>query len=275
MFHTAFFILIAVTPDANALAVECHERAERIAAQLGDDCSVIERPPFVIAGDMSQEKLAQRYNDTIAPAVQAMDRAYLNTMPSHCITVLLFRNERSYDHYADELFGDKDVSIYGYYKPTVRTLVMNLGTGTGTLTHELTHALVDFDFPQIPDWFNEGLASLHEQCRFREDGSGIDGLTNWRLPGLQEAIREKRLRSIGELVADRNFRTRQVGLNYAHARYLCMYLQEQKKLELFYARFRAKYDEDPTGAATLKQTFGDKPWAEVDDAFEKWVLTLE
>ena len=37
---------------------------------------------------------------------------------------------------------------------------MNIGTGGGTLVHELTHSLIAFDFPHVPDWFNEGLASL-------------------------------------------------------------------------------------------------------------------
>ena len=74
--------------------------------------------------------------------------------------------------------------------------MLNLGTGTGTLLHELTHALADFDVPDMPDWLNEGLASLHEQCRFRNDEQGpwIEGLVNWRLDALQAVVRQSRLR---------------------------------------------------------------------------------
>ena len=86
--------------------------------------------------------------------------------------------------------------MYGYYKPQQRTLVMNISTGGGTLVHELTHALIDFDFPLVPDWFNEGLASLHEACHILPDESRIEGLTNWRLPGLQQAVAERRLPSL-------------------------------------------------------------------------------
>ncbi len=73
-------------------------------------------------------------------------------------------------------------------------MLMNVGTGTGTLVHELTHALIKPDFPQVPSWFNEGLASLFEQCTL--DNGDICGLPNWRLPDLQNAIRKNELRSL-------------------------------------------------------------------------------
>jgi len=55
--------------------------------------------------------------------------------------------------------------------------------------HEMTHALIEFDFPKVPCWFNEGFASLFEQCSTA--GGKIRGLVNWRLPLLQRAIGDK------------------------------------------------------------------------------------
>ena len=71
-----------------------------------------------------------------------------------------------------------------------RALVMNIATGGGTLVHEIVHPFVAANFPDCPAWFNEGLGSLYEQCG-EEDGQ-IHGYTNWRLPGLQAAIRKHR-----------------------------------------------------------------------------------
>ena len=106
---------------------------------------------------------------------------------------------------------------------------MNVGTGTGTLVHELTHALIAPDFPNVPDWFNEGLASLYEQCSLGPDT--ITGHENWRLPALQKAIQSGKLRPLSELIADDDFRNNErVGLNYAEARYLMFYLQEKGQL---------------------------------------------
>ncbi len=245
------------------LGAACRLAADQLVPRLGPECHTIVRPPFVLAGDLEIDELDAWHRETIAPAMRAMARELLDTPPSEPITVLLLASEPSYNHYAEKLFGDRAVSIYGYYKPGSRTLVMNIGTGGGTLVHELTHALVDFDFPEIPDWFNEGLASLHEQCRFREDQDGptIEGLENWRLPGLQKAIRAGRLGSIETLLASDEFRGRQEGLNYAQARYFCLYLERRELLADFYRLFRDTHAGDPRGSRALAAVVPDFSWA--------------
>ncbi len=213
----------------DGLADACERSARRLALQLGAGCRVIERPPFVLGGDLGPHELELWHAETIEPAVRAMRNCYFRTVPKQPITVLLFRDEQSYNCGSQRLFGDSNISIYGYYKPNQRTLLLNAATGKGTLLHELTHALMDGDFPSAPDWFNEGLASLHEQCRFRSDvaGSWIEGLPNWRLRGLQQRIRQGQLRSLEAMIVDRNFRGRLEGTNYAQARYFCLYMQTQ------------------------------------------------
>jgi hypothetical protein len=237
---------------------------------------MIVNSPFVVAGDLSADDLEDYYSRTIAPAVRAMHGRYFRARPNQPVTVLLFRDEASYNHYTRELFGDSGVSVYGYYKPSIRTLVMNIGTGSGTLLHELTHALFDFEVRDPPTWINEGLASLHEQCRFRTDERGpwIEGLVNWRLPGLQTTIRQGRLRSLEELVAEQDFRGALVGTNYAQARYFCLYMQTHGVLEEFFRDYRDHRADDPTGAAAAKRAFDDKSWADIDRDFQRWVLTL-
>jgi hypothetical protein len=203
-----------------------------------------------------------------------MGRAYFRRAPWQPITILLFGEEGGYNRATKNLFGEEGISVYGYYKPQQRTLVMNIGTGGGTLVHELTHALIDFDFPLVPAWFNEGLASLHEACQILPDESRIEGLPNWRLPGLQRAVAERRLPSLQHLVSQPDFRGEQVGLNYAQARYFCLYLQQQQLLQTFYRVFRDAQPRDPTGASAIRRVFGDRSWAELDADFQRWVMTL-
>lgn len=255
---------------ATPLDADCEHTAARLKLELGAECAIAVHPPFVIAGNLTDAQLEQWHSQTIAPAARAMGRSYFRTPPDQPITVLLFRDEESYRDFAKRVYGDAGVSIYGYYKPSERALVMNIGTGGGTLVHELTHALIAFDFPHVSDWFNEGLASLHEQCRFRSDESGIDGLPNWRLPLLVEAIRAKKLRSLESLIGEGDFRDGPVGLNYAQARYFCMYMQQCGVLERFYHRYRASHKDDLLGLAAVKHVFPNHTWDQLDADFRRW-----
>lgn len=258
-----------------AVAEKCPLAAAALRRNLGDECALLVRAPFVLAGDLTERELQTWHEATIAPAARALARSYFRTAPTAPITILLFRGEESYRRYARHLFHDVDVSVYGYYRPAERTLVMNIGTGGGTLVHELTHALIDFDFPNVPDWFNEGLASLHEQCRFRPNETGLEGLPNWRLPKLQEALRADRLRPLEDLFAADDFRGADVGLNYAQARYFCLLLQERGQLSEFYRRLRAAQRDDPRGTATAAAVLGNRPWETVNREFREFVLALK
>lgn len=257
------------------LTVACQKTAEQLRPQLGKECAVLIREPFVLAGDMSETDLDQWYQTTIAPAAKALGRSYFRKSPTLPITVLLFSSEASYNRYAKQLFNESGISVYGYYKPDRRTLVMNISTGGGTLIHELTHALIDFDFPQVPDWFNEGLASLYEQCRFKLADSGIEGLPNWRLPGLQQAIQKQELGTLEAMMAGSEFRGKNIGRNYAQARYFCLYLQEKKLLEEFYRRIKADVERDPRGIEAARSMFNDEQLKTLDRDFQAWVLTLQ
>lgn len=254
----------------------CRRTAQRLSQRVGAGIAVIQHAPFVIGGDLSEDRLQVCHTNTIAPAVRAMQQRYFRSRPHEPITVLLFRGEASYNRYARKLFNDEAISVYGYYKPSVRTLIMNISTGNGTLLHELTHALMDFEMRDVPIWINEGLASLHEQCRFRTDQRGpwIEGLANWRLEGLQTVIRQGRLRSLADLIEDEDFRGPLVGTNYAQARYFCMYLQKRGALESFFQDFRAHRKQDPSGRAAAVRALGGRSWAEIDRDFRRFALAL-
>jgi hypothetical protein len=129
----------------------------------------------------------------------------------------------------------------------------------------------------MPDWLNEGLASLHEQSRFRDSGEGpwIEGLINWRLKGLQEVAAAGQLGSLRELVENPQFRGHGEGTNYAQARYFCLYMQERGVLEQFYRAFRDHYLDDPRAMRTLGEMFPATDVDELDREFTQWMLSLK
>jgi hypothetical protein len=230
-------------------------------------------PPFVVAGDGGRQRLNRYVDHTIRAADAALERKFFDrARPDEPVLILLFESAESYERLAKKWLGDDPSTPYGYFRRD-NIMVMNVGTGTGTLVHELVHALIRPDFPDVPEWFNEGLGSLFEQCTLN-DGD-IRGLANWRLPALQRAIREKKLRPLRELIADDDFYgDRHVGMNYAQARYLLMYLQEQGKLAPYYKQLRADQAADKTGLATLEQVIEPKSLAQFEKDWRAWVLTL-
>ncbi len=230
--------------------------------------------PFVIAGNLTDGQLARYRDGTILSSQRALTDLYFKTPIDRPILILLFADAGTYQRLADKWFHDKDVPHYGFYRHHDRTMLMNIATGGGTLVHELVHALIAPDFPDVPDWFNEGIASLYEQSTFAGP-AGIRGLPNWRLPALQKAIRNNTLRPLRELIEDDNFRDAKLeGINYAQTRYLMLYLQDHNKLKTFYAATRDGHAKDPTGLDSLKATIAPQSLEDFEKDWRAWVLTL-
>ena len=240
----------------------------------GKPFTVLLQKPFVVVGDEKPAAVRQRARRTVKWAVDRLKELYFEKDPDEIITIWLLKDDESYYKHAKMFFGDEPDTPFGYYSSGDNAMVMNIATGGGTLVHEIVHPFVAANFPDCPSWFNEGLGSLYEQSSER-DGM-IIGLTNWRLEGLQEAIREGNLPSFATLTAttDRQFYNEDPGTNYAQARYLCYYLQEEGLLKEFYQQFRASTKDDPTGYKTLAKILETEDLPTFQKKWEKWVLTL-
>ncbi len=231
-------------------------------------------PPFVIAGTGDADRVNAYRDRTILSAAKCLQTQFFKKHPAEPVMILLFESAEPYKRLAKKWFDDDDVPYYGFFRHD-NIMLMNVGTGTGTLVHELTHALIKPDFPEVPSWFNEGFASLYEQCSLGADNT-IKGHENWRLPALQKAIKADKLRPLSELVADPAFyKPEMVGLNYGQARYLMFYLQEKKLLAPYYTQFRDHYKEDPTGLESLKKIIGPQSLEAFEKDWRAWVMTLE
>jgi len=74
-------------------------------------------------------------------------------------------------------------------------------------------------------------------------------------------------------LSDRLFRGDKEDLNYAAARYLCMWLDERQDLWPFYQRWRDHYAEDRSGAESFEAVVGKTP-QEANAEWTAWVLRL-
>jgi hypothetical protein len=156
----------------------------------------------------------------------------------------------------------------------MRDIVVNLGPGLPTLTHELVHPLVQTDFPRAPAWFEEGIASLFEKPVFDPPGE-LHGATNWRYdrlaaalatPAQQPKVHAQALFHMSDFVLDDFDRD----LHYAMARMFCQWLDQRGQLWAFYRAWRDGVAGDQTGEKSFAQVTGLTP-EEADAPWLEWV----
>jgi hypothetical protein len=255
-------------------SAEYAQRVLSLKQRLGPAFTVLVEPPFVVAGDEEPRVVRQRAAQTVRWATTKLKAAYFTQDPERILDIYLFKDRGSYEGHAKSLFGSTPGTPYGYYSRKDRALVMNIATGGGTLVHEIVHPYIEANFPGCPPWFNEGLGSLYEQSG-EEDGH-IVGDTNWRLPGLQAAIRRKQVPPFEKLLAmdEGAFYDDDTGTNYAQSRYLLYYLQMRGLLARYYKEFHANRAKDPSGVESLRKVLGEHDLGAFKERWEAFVLKL-
>jgi len=266
-------LLLAANAAAEPSAADLTQRKADLEKKLsGDGFTVVIEGPFVVIGDEGKKMTEKRATGFMRWAIGLLEKDFFSKRPDKLIEVWLFKNEKTFRAGAKKYFGDDPDTPYGYYSPDRDALVMNIGPGAGTLSHELVHPYLEANFPNVPSWFNEGLASLYE--RPVEKKGHIVGLPNWRLPNLKREIKAKTLPSMDVLLKTTRDGFYEAGFDsYAYARYLLLYLQEQGKLHEFYEKFVAD-TKDPTGQAALEAVLG-QDLATFEPIWRKWVIALQ
>ena len=251
------------------------QRVIQLRGELGPEFTIVVEKPWVVVGDESAAEVQSRAQGTVRWATEQFKQLYFQDDPNQIYNVFLFDGASSYERNALELFGHTVDTPYGYASEEHHALVMDIKTGGGTLIHEMVHPFLAANFPQVQPWFNEGLASLYEQSGTR--GGNIVGLTNWRLAGLQRAIRVDDLVPFSTLMSQtpREFYGDRAGIHYAQARYLCYYLQQQGVLVEYYHRYRANSGSDPTGFKTLMEVLDVDDAAVFQAEWQTWAMTLQ
>ncbi|MCA9247855.1 MAG: hypothetical protein KDA42_12085 [Planctomycetales bacterium] len=266
----------ASTRTERGAAKDYDEHIRQLQRRLADEeLHYVVEAPFVVVGNGSEAEVRRWATGTIRWAVDRLKASYFEREPTRILTIWLLKDKASYERLNQKLFGKKPGTPFGYYSSHDDALVMNISTGGGTLVHEIVHPFVEANFRDCPAWFNEGLGSLYEQCGDRE--GKITGYTNWRLAGLQRAIRADAVPTFRTLCATSNaeFYHADPGTNYAQARYLCYYLQERGLLRAFYRRFHQNHRRDPSGYASLVAVLGNPDMEEFESDWRKFVLKLK
>ncbi|MBI1348531.1 hypothetical protein GC163_19835 [bacterium] len=264
-------------PDRPALPPRISAIPESYTEGIGDrsrdypiDWPKVDAFPFLVTGNISQSQLTAVVKDVIQPTARALSIHYFDQPPAEPIVIVLLADHDTYRQMVSDWGHHRQAEYAGLYSRDDRRIVLNLATGEGTLAHELTHALAHADFPEMPEWFDEGLASLHEESQFSTDGLRLIGLPNWRDHQLAEAYTADSVPSVASLVQQPFGRNTHLAIRYALARNVCLYLQHQRLLGEFYRKSRAHISEDPTGGWTLLEITGCPDVETFDRRLKAW-----
>ena len=229
-----------------------------------------------------------------------LEREYGVGLPSTYITLYLVNTSDELSKLGEQLHGMKvGRATFGYsFRDDMSVLAaVSPGFGPGTIMHELFHLAVRSQFGDIPQWMDEGLASLYQVSRF--DGDRVSGIPNWRGKVLKRL--ESKRPTLRQLVARDWFAFEQPELtqlmsqdelmdappaaymaaSLATARYFALYLQECGKLKTIYQGLRdmqpsAKPNQDvPAATIALIERELCMNIDAVDAAFIRWFRALE
>jgi hypothetical protein len=266
-FVAAAASLAAAEPTQKELETRAADLEKKLA---GQGFTVVITAPFVVVGDGGAKQVKHIANGFLHDESTMMEKDFFAKRPEKLIEVWLFHNEKSFRAGAKKFFDDTPDTPFGYYSPEHSAMIMN-ADGLGTLSHELVHPYMEKNFPNVPSWFNEGLASLYEYPG--EHKGHIIGHVNWRLPELKKEIRAKTLPTLVKLMHTTSDEFYQADWDaYAQARYLCYYLQEHGQLHAFYDKFHGDTTDD-SGQAALESVLGEK-LADFEPTWREWVLAI-
>ena len=180
----------------------------------------------------------------------------------------LFDSSPEYERFVSAIFGERDLSSYGFYMSSHRLVVVNIARSSNSVPHEMVHPLLGDDFPGMPTWFNEGLGALYGKARERRGGMRFG--VNYRLRHLKAAIRQDAVPGFEQLTSSsyHDVHGPQERTYYALGRYLLLYLERRDTLDDFYRDLRR---EEPTPARQLAllRRYIDR------DEFIRWARRLK
>jgi len=273
MMKTALLLMMCTSAVASASPTpkDLDERAAALTKRLeGTGMTVLVESPFVVVGDLGARETKRIATGFLRSKTAMLEKDFFPERPDKLIEVWLFRNEKSFRAGAKKFFDDTPDTPFGYYSPDHSAMIMN-ADGLGTLSHELVHPYMEKNFPNVPSWFNEGLASLYEYPG--EHKGHIIGHVNWRLPELKKEIKAKTLPTLVKLMHTSTDEFYEADWDaYAQARYLCFYLQEHGQLHAFYDKFHGDTTDD-SGQAALEAVLGEK-LADFEPKWREWVLAI-
>lgn len=213
---------------------------------------------FVIFSDIEDTTTCRLIDNDIRNTIDAMERTYVSKTPMNLTPMFLFKEFDTYKNFVLKNFDieESDLSQYGFYKVSRNVIVIRYVSWKGSVPHEVTHKFTRIDFPEMPSWFDEGLASLNEKSTFK--GGELIADFSLRIIPLRRALKEDTYTGLRKLMEtnDTELYGKRSSFYYAQSRYLLMLLQKNGLLTGYYKLFRDTFAQDETGITQLEKATG-------------------
>jgi len=206
--------------------------------------------------------------------------------PTEIITVFLVNDKPQLDQLAARLHGlTLPKNNLGYSSFSDMTLVAIASDEySGTLFHEMFHLAVRSDAGDLPEWLDEGVASLYETSYWK-DGELLGDVKNWRTDILKDFTKANNkvpdlpmlIYPGAQLSADGSGTAGQSAWFYAVAKHFAIFLQEKQWLANVILAFKNRQDvftnpkvADETPEQLLSKATG-MSLTDLDAEFRFWV----
>ena len=156
--------------------------------------------------------------------------------------------------------------FFGFYNSRDRLIVATSLGGYGTVLHELMHALVRDDFPEVPAWLEEGMATLYERSGWSPEK--LLPAPNWRMDLLrpEDALAPGRYDGVGP---SPDVEPKQLSL----IRLLFVHLDSNDRLRPLYDHVKRTGPATPLADALKAVGFDEAAWKPyVVRTFEEYAL---
>lgn len=196
---------------------------------------------LIIRGRLSPE-LADRVARTARATYRDVNRRFVPTVKRsgrRAVDVCVFESNADYQRFVLDMYGERAPFAHGFYLSSHRMVAADVSVGLGNLRHEIVHPLIKDAYPDIPDWLNEGMASLYGGARYQRGKYrfGVD----FRLRHLLRSMRRRTAPGFVDLALsdyDTVHGPRERAF-YATGRYLLLYLDRSGRLVDFLGQMAA------------------------------------
>lgn len=235
------------------------EIIDRFSSKLEPNISITKFKYFVVFSDLGEPLTYSLIDSDIRNTISAMESNFVSKTPAGVTPIILFSEHSNYKRFVLANFDDipeKDLSQFGFFKISKNVIAVRYVSWKGSIPHEITHKFTNIDFPGMPSWFDEGLASLNEKAVF--SNNELIGEFSLRIIPLRRAIKENTYTGLEHLMTtnDAVLYGKRSSYYYAQSRYLLMMLQHEGKLYEFYKLFRDTFNTDKTGISQLEKITG-------------------